>query len=141
MTQFFILIDETRRQNAINFLRGMNIAEVQSVEIKPYRKNRSGAQNRLLWSWYGILAGVTGYTTKELHEQFKVRLLGVEERTVYGKNLVLPKSSADLDTKEFTDFLTKIEMVAIEMGITLPHPDDYGYIMSSKPKEQVQCLQ
>jgi hypothetical protein len=133
MSQFFILRDEARRQNAIEFIRQMNIAHKPfSVEIKEYRKNRSNSQNRLLWSWYRILSKDTGHTEKELHEEFKVRFLGVEERIVYDQRLIMPKSSADLKVEEFTRFLEGVEMVAERMGIKLPIPDDYRYAMTGK---------
>lgn len=130
MSNFFLLKSEKQRESVIAYLNRVNIGgKLLSVEIKPYKRNRSHAQNRLLWSWYNILSPETGYTPDELHEQFKVRLLGVEEKVVEGITLVQPRSSKKLSTEEFTDFLSRIELVALEMGINLPHPGDYEFIM------------
>jgi hypothetical protein len=126
---FFILIDEQRRQNALNYIKAVNIGKPLCIEVKEYKKNRSGAQNRMMWNWYGAMAQSTGYSTDELHEEMKVRFLGVENRTRGGVDLVVPKESKNLSTKEFSDFLNKIEMVAAQMGIILPIPDDYSEIM------------
>lgn len=135
---FFILTDEQRRNAAIAFIKGTNIrGPVQSVEVKEYKKNRSSSQNRLLWSWYNVFARETGYTPDELHEQFKVRLLGVEEKTVEGELLRQPKSTAKLNVQEFGEYLNKIEMVAMEMGLTLPYPDDFKYAMGQEFAAQV----
>ena len=131
--QFFILKSPEIRNNAINFINALNIDHREySVEVKQYRKNRSNAQNRLLWSWIGIISDETGYTPDELHEYLKTRLLGVEEKTIMGHDIFIPKSTTKLTALEFTQYLEKIEMLAMEMGINLPHPSDYSYIMGAK---------
>lgn len=129
MAQFFILIDEQRRQNAVNFLQRLSLKRTYSVEIKEYRKNRSNSQNRLYWSWLKIIADMYGYEDDELHETFKAKFLGTEERLVFGERVMVPKSTAKLTTQEFTLYLDKIEMLARELDISLPHPDDYHYAM------------
>jgi hypothetical protein len=130
---FFILTSPERKEAALRYINMLNGAKPFSIEIKEYRKNRSKSQNRLYWSWIHILAVHTGYDDEELHEEFKVRLLGVEEKTVYGQKLIQPISTATLNTKQFTDYLTRIELVAIEMGVQLPHPDDYHYAIMEVP--------
>ena len=127
--QFFILIDEQRRGNALEFIRSLNIRKPYSIEIKEYRKNRSTAQNRLYWSWLRVLSAFTGYGDDELHELFKIRLLGTVEKKIMGDTIKIPRSTTSLTTREFTEYLEKIELAAMTMGVSVPHPDDYGYIM------------
>jgi hypothetical protein len=43
---------------------GVNIATVSIEEGKP---KRSHAQNRLYWTWVGIIASELGYTKDEMH--------------------------------------------------------------------------
>lgn len=134
---FFVLNNDQRKQASIQYINMLNKDKVFSVEVKEYRKNRSNSQNRLYWSWIHILAGHTGYSEEEMHEEFKVRLLGVEEKHVYGQKLIQPISTAKLNTKQFTDYLTRIELVAMQMGLQLPHPDDYAYAMMNEAKRLV----
>jgi len=65
--QFFILIDEQRRGNCLNFINALNLTTQWSVEIKKYKKNRSLAQNRTMWAWLGIISDFTGDTAEHLH--------------------------------------------------------------------------
>lgn len=125
MSNIFILRDDDRRKNAIRYLESVNISgRLLEVTIKPYRKNRSNAQNRLMWMWYGTLSDDLGYSTDELHELCKARFLGVEERQILGESVFMARSTTKITTIEFTDYLNKIEALAIELGITLPRPAD-----------------
>lgn len=135
---FYLLIDEQRRQNCINEIVGLDLARVKSVEIKEYRKNRSTAQNRTMWMWLNTIAPELGYSSDDLHELFKQRFLGLEEKVVnVSRNgivlrdlMVRPKSTVNLSVGEFSDYLRKIEALAISMNIALPYPDDFKYAMT-----------
>ena len=116
--------DEQRRQTAIEFLRMIKLNRDIRVEIKEYKKNRSTAQNRLLWAWYDVIAKDTGYEPEDLHEEMKVRVLGVERKVVRGIELIVPKSSTKLSVQEMTQFLHSVEALAAELGIALPYPRD-----------------
>lgn len=131
---FFIISSEERRAAAADFVSRIRKSPLMSVEIKPYKRNRSEAQNRLMWMWYHIISMDTGQIAEDLHEEMKVRVLGVEEKEVlgpYGKmvRLIVPKSSTKLSTQEMTDFLRAIEALAAELEIILPRPDDYKFAM------------
>ena len=137
MSQFFILLDDMRRDNALAYIRALNLGKKYSVEVKEYRKNRSNSQNRLYWSWVNLIAKDTGYEPDELHETFKQRFLGTEERVVFGKPVKIAKSTAKINTQEFTAYLDRIEQTALAMGMRLPHPDDYSYAMGiEQPAER-----
>lgn len=141
---FFIISSEERRAAAADFVSRIRKSPLMSVEIKPYKRNRSEAQNRLMWMWYHIISMDTGQIAEDLHEEMKVRVLGVEEKEVlgpYGKmvKLIVPKSSTKLSTQEMTDFLRAIEALAAELEIILPRPDDYKFAMmyeEPKPKKE-----
>lgn len=127
--QTFILIDEQRRQRAIDFIKMLSIKRPMMIEIKEYRKNRSNAQNRTYWMWVHIIAEHYGYEDEELHEALKSRLLGTEGRNVFGESVLVTKSTRKLTTAEFADYLGKIEILADELQIRLPKPDDYRFAM------------
>jgi hypothetical protein len=91
------------------------------VTCERWRARRSDSQNAYYWGVViPLLAEVTGYTGDETHEALKAHFL--MDRT--GK---LPKvrSSAALDTKEFSEYVETIRnWAAAEMGCNIPGPDD-----------------
>lgn len=125
----FILIDEKRRENALEYLKWINISKPVEVTIKEYIKNRSNSQNNLYHLWKKPLAEHFGYTEEELHEVLKVRFLGIEEKTVAGQKLVQPISTTSLTTKQMAEYLTKIEILAKANDIVLKMPDDLKYAL------------
>lgn len=125
----FIIRDEERRYNALNYIKGHSLQSPLEVSVRPYKKNRSRSQNNVMWMWYDIMSHDTGMSIEELHETFKVKFLGVEEKEVEGELLRYPKSSTNLTTIQMAEFLIKIEMTARELNIVLLHPDDYHYAL------------
>jgi hypothetical protein len=98
------------------------------VEIKEHKKQRSNNQNALYWSWLTIIGKDLGYTSEELHEALKAKILGVIERkTVFGNIVNEPRSTTSLTTKEFTEYLNSVETFAMGLGIRLPQPAHYGF--------------
>ncbi len=130
----YILIDEKRRENALEYLKWINISKPVEVTIKPYRKNRSNAQNNLYHMWKKPIAEHFGYTEDELHEVLKVRFIGIEVKMVAGQKLVQPISTTSLDLKQMAEFLLKIEVLAKAHDITLKMPDDALYALYGNRK-------
>lgn len=120
---FFILKDESIIRNCLDVVRNSYNC---TVEIKPYKKGRSGRQNKLYWSLIGIIAKELGYDTDDLHTAIKVRFLGTTEKFVAGQLVTIPKSTRTLNTKEFTDLIDKIYALGAEMGVRLPVPAFWG---------------
>ena len=125
----FILIDDQRRFNAIEYIKQHNINKPLQVDIKPYKKNRSNSQNNLYHMWKKIIADETGETEEELHKKLKVRFIGVVESECEGVTLTEPISTTTLDTVAFSQFLNKIEGLGHFLNINLPIPDDYKFAM------------
>jgi hypothetical protein len=126
---YFVITSKEQRAKAAEYVAKLRANPIMIVEVKEYKKNRSTAQNRLLWMWYNIIAKDQGNTPEELHEAMKVRVLGVERKVVAGQELIMPKSSTKLTTAEMTSFLEAIEALARQLNIILPRPDDYMYAM------------
>lgn len=96
------------------------------VEIKEAK--RTLPQNSLYWKWLSIIGDVLGYSQDELHQEFASRFLGVvKKKTISGKTLIEPISTASLTKKDFTDYLEKIAAFSMAQDITLPTPEYYGY--------------
>lgn len=95
------------------------------AEIKKKRKDRTIDQNSLYWLWTTCIEQETGQPKEDIHEFFKMKFLGVSERTAFNLTFFVPNSTTKLDTKQFTDFLDQVQaFAATDLGITLPNPED-----------------
>jgi hypothetical protein len=60
------------------------------------------------------------FSAESWHSYFKQRFIGTDEvKLPNRKTLLLPKSSADLDTAEFADYQTQVEAWAAEHDVYL----------------------
>lgn len=90
------------------------------------REKRSNEANRRYWLIVSALAeslhpGGATYGITAWHHWLKSRFLGAEDVALpNGANLVVPHSTADLSTDEFSDFMTQVEAWAAEHGVFLP---------------------
>lgn len=142
----FILINETIQQNCINHLLNVPLDGKTECVFQDVDTTRSGAQNRLMWgAWYPVICEYTGYTKDELHELVKAKFFGVKEMVTKdrnGKKIVLhvpngstaslPVYKKEEDKPCMTKFLEFIELLAHELGLNLPYPDDYKFAMTGK---------
>ena len=125
MTKYFKLSAPEDVLRAISFLKSLSLAKVWTLEIKLYRKDRSAAQNKLLWMWLTIIGNELGYTKDEIYEEMvDLYLPMIEMRRFNGEKREVRLTTSKLNTKEFTEFLSNIDLFASGMGIILPHPED-----------------
>lgn len=95
------------------------------VTITRRRTTRSISSNRLYWLWLDEIRKYTGYEREELHEYFKRKFLSLSYKVVFDEVVEETQSTSELDAKEFTDYLEKIERYAnTVIGMELPHPED-----------------
>lgn len=111
------------------------------IVIKPYRFKRTLAQNSYLWGvvyktieeedagWFlneeteKAMRGTGIKPTDLIHEYFKQTYLSVGK---FGDTLIT-RSTTDLSTAEFTEYVEKIMRVAsTELGIYIPTPEEKG---------------
>jgi hypothetical protein len=118
---YFNLIDEKRIENCIAHIR-----QSQGMAVTIDKPKRSNPQNRLYWMLINVIANEVGFTPDEMHERVKVEFLGVEEKMVSGVKLIVPKSTAKLSTKQFTDLVDKVYILGDKLGIVLPQPSYWG---------------
>lgn len=122
---YFVIRDNDTKKGCIDHIQSLD--GVYRVTIEPYKKNRSNAQSRLYWMWLGIIGDDTGNSPENLHEILKLKFLGTEKINSLGYSIEIPKSTTKLTTQEFTDYLDKIEALALSIDIRLPHPQDLYY--------------
>ena len=106
------------------YMQKFNEGSEIDVTISAHRNQRSTRQNN--WYWGGVLpiiAAETGHTSEELHEIFKRMFLPRKIVEYRGKNIAMPGSTPEQDTKEFTDYIERIRAEAAGMGIDIPDPE------------------
>lgn len=119
---YFKTVNDDVKNNAIKAIQGLE--GVYDITITKYKKDRTKSQNSLMWMWLGIISNDTGESPENLHNIFKLRFLGTEKIQSMGYSIEIPKSTTKLTTQEFTDYLDKIEGLAMSIDIRLPHPQD-----------------
>ncbi len=106
------------------------------VEIKEYRETRRAAQNRLLWAWYQCFAKETGYSKSEVHDKLGGRFLDLVEVDAFRDGekikIIRPVSTAGITVSEFSEYLKKIEILAIDLDIKLPFFGEETYFTATK---------
>jgi len=140
--QRFIIRPEDRGQNwrvaraCADHLRAQCAAltpESQGIEVvvRPYRKRRSLAQNRLLWWWLNQIAEHinasqgTAFSDEEIHEWMKRKFLGADVVELHGDKVEVRKSTRKLNTQQFTEYLEQIDWFCVEhLDMMLPRPED-----------------
>lgn len=128
-----ILENEERAEAAYKLIKSfIGQTPPYCLEIKPYKRVRSAAQNRLYWMWLHVMAQDTGYDDMELHLHFRETFLGYEVVNVRGENVMALRSTTELTVRQMTDYLNLVSRVAVFLDIVLPYPDDYGYAMGQK---------
>ena len=96
----------------------------QFVTIKKLRKIRTIDQNKMYWSILGCISEETGNEAEDLHTYFKRTYLGHKVRSVLGEKILIVLSTTNLDTKEFSDYISCIIRWAGGEGIAIPMPGD-----------------
>jgi hypothetical protein len=122
---YFKTVNDDVKQNAIKAIQ--ELEGIYDITIAKYKKDRTASQNKLMWLWLGIISNDTGESPENLHQVFKLRFLGTEKIQSMGYSIEIPKSTTKLTTQEFTDYLDKIEGLALSIDIRLPHPEDLYY--------------
>src|SRR5690242_7865636 len=126
----------------MHFLSALPQDKPWQVDIKEYKPNRSNSQNALYWKWLEVVSAFMGEDKEDLHERFAVKFLGVDEKEVIFRDesgqvateiIRRPRSTKNLTTKEFSDYLNKIEITIATAfpDFRLPIPDDYKLAMGA----------
>jgi len=123
---FFINSPEVR-DNCLSFLREVPTQPAYIVDIKQAKRKRGINQNALYWTWLGIISNESGFTTEDLHNYFKVDVLGCKTLKHKGREVPIPKSTRDLSSAEFAEYMDEIQARAYQNGITLPYKNFFGY--------------
>lgn len=128
MAEYYTIKNKDILEKCIIHLRALNPNKIWDIQIKHHVAKRSNPQNKIYWKWISIIGNELGYHREEMHEEFATRFIGtVEKTTLSGSKLIEPVSTTTLTTKEFAEYLVKIEAFAMGENIRLPSPEHYGW--------------
>lgn len=113
------------RAKVITYINALPDGKTFEVEIKQKRPIRSIPQNKLYWLWLTCIMHETGNDKTDLHKFFSEKYLPKNIHEVFGEQILKTISTTILDTKQFTDYLERVQQFAnVELGIVLPNPED-----------------
>lgn len=141
MGEYWIIRTDDQKAHAMGHLACINPSADAPVVIKvePYKKKRSDLQNRFIWGWvYSEIerqlqdAGIVihcddgtehPYTKEILHEIMKQKFLAVGSIEAKGRSLILHKSTTDLNTAQFSEFVEQVRQFVFQFwNITVADP-------------------
>lgn len=94
------------------------------VSIERRTERRTLSQNALMWMWLACIEDETGTPKKDIYDYYCTLYL-TEPKDIMGRCEFVTTSSSRLTTVQMARFLDRIQMhAAMELGITLPSPDD-----------------
>lgn len=103
------------------------------LTVRESGKPRTPAGNRYLWAIYTIIADWTGYTTEEVdilckeevHAIFKENCLPKVHKTLCDMDVEIPKSTKELDTVEFSEYLDRVLAFCAKHEIKIPTKEEF----------------
>jgi hypothetical protein len=110
--------------NLLHWLDYAKLNEGKKVVVEVIRQKRSKNENNYYWQVLEWLSEETGYTKSELHELFKGMFLK-KHIEIKGKSYTVIRSTSELNTTEFEEYLSKIRQLAsIEWGYYVKMPNE-----------------
>lgn len=125
MVAKFFLIDEDRRENAIDAIRALELNKGHVVEIKKGRRTLN--QNDLWHEWIDLMAAEAGDTPEDMKIAIKRKILGMREMVcpLTGEVTYTDWQSSTMDKAQFASLMTNTQVLAMEYyGMSLPSKED-----------------
>ena len=116
--------DKLRLYNVLKGLKGKSV-----IQIKKWRKKRSVNQNAYLHGVvYRYVGDEIGLTAAEAHQTMTAHFLSYEKTLPNGTVAKFVKSTTDLDTMEFEEYLEQIRTFMLEQfSCLIPLPNESIY--------------
>lgn len=88
-----------------------------SLTLKRWAENRSSSANKYYWGVVlAVFAEELGYEPENLHHELKRKFLAVDPDAP----LIQVRSTADLSTQEFAEYIDRVVRFAAEWGCVIP---------------------
>lgn len=123
-------LDFGSEYNAARFRQWAKENPGKKMKIEQIITKRSINQNRFYWLYLEQIEMETGNTANDLHEYLKRVLLTPKFITVLGKEIKIPKSTAELNKIEFGEYMEKINALT---GVEIPDNEAYKEWLDSAP--------
>jgi hypothetical protein len=107
-----------------NVISKLDLNKGYEVSYNKIKVSRTLSQNRLYWLYVACICKETGYDNNLLHDQLRKRFLQVKEVEIFGTIEIELTSTTKLDTIQFKKYIDNIIVLASEIGIILPNPED-----------------
>jgi len=122
----FILRNEDIRNNCLLYINEAPLEPLYKVEIKLHKESRSLAQNRLVHKWFSDVAKEIGCSPRGVKHSMKSGYGLVDFYTdINGEIIEELRSTANYSVQEMADFITFIEVWAVENGYILDKSELY----------------
>lgn len=129
----FILRNNVEREVFCEYMQSLPEDKIYDVSIKLHREKRTNPQNAWYWTIVGIVAKETQNDKESIHKFFARKFIGFDVKEFGGEKIGIVRSTASLNTEEFSDFLSNVEaFCASELGIILPDPSSKIYEMITR---------
>lgn len=123
----FTLNQQSVKTACVEHILNIDLAEkpIMTVEILPFKKNRSSQQNRYYFgAVLPLLADNYGDSKNDFHEYLKRKFLMPTVVKVNGFTFEIMPSTAKLSTNDFNEFVEQVcRFASEEMGIFVPPPN------------------
>lgn len=90
-------------------LNKYNVGDAITITFTNLKPKRTEQQNRYYWLYLGIISKETGNDIDDLHTLFKGLFLSKEIVEVMGHNVRRSRSTTELNTSQFSDYIARIE--------------------------------
>jgi len=116
-----------QRDNFMDYVSRLE-GKVVEVVVREAKNIRSLNQNAYYWGVViKMISDETGYSAQEVHDILRGLFLSSEVK-IAGKIVTVVKSTTDLNTKQFEDYLSEIRMWASkELSLFVPNPNQVDY--------------
>jgi hypothetical protein len=122
-----MIYNSNQKETAIKFLSAI-LDKGKRIRIEQVIEKRSIDQNSLYWLWLTCIQQHTGNDKVYLHDYFRGKYLSGITIKIFGIEQFKLKSTTELNTYEFKQYLDKIqEFSNTELGIDLPNPEDLRF--------------
>lgn len=91
------------------FLKELPDNTILEIDWNIKGKQRSNSQNAKYWKLIDLASEVSGYTKDELHDICRYKFLGTTTFNIAGEDVVSINHTPDTTSKEFTDYIMKVE--------------------------------
>lgn len=108
-------MNKNNRENLISKLRELDPTKLWEVIIRKPKSIRSLDQNELYWEMITQMSFYFGYEKQEMHSLMVYKFL-TEFKEVINDTVPVIKSTTQLNTAEFNDYIEKIKQWACDYG-------------------------